>query len=117
LFNVHHFFTGLLAPIFVGVIWALSNTTTLISRLLCAGWLVALGNASFALYLIHEPLFHLFEYFHWDGRATVYPVYLAVCVGLSLLSFYYFETPVRLWLLERFHSRSLETMEAASIAQ
>jgi peptidoglycan/LPS O-acetylase OafA/YrhL len=110
------FFTGLLAPIFVGVIWALSSTTTLVSRLLCAGWLVALGNASFALYLIHAPLLHLFEYFRWGGPAA-YSIYLAMCVGLSLLSFYYFETPVRLWLLERFHSRSMETTEEASIAQ
>jgi peptidoglycan/LPS O-acetylase OafA/YrhL len=44
-------------------------------------------------------------------------VYLALCVGLSLLSFFYFEMPVRVWLLERFHSRSLDTIEVASIAQ
>jgi len=115
-FSDHLFFTGLLAPIFAGVIWALSSTTTLVSRMLCAGWLVALGNASFALYLIHAPMLHLFEYFRWDG-AVAYVTYLSVCVGLSLLSFYYFETPVRLWLLELFHSRSMETTEEASIAQ
>jgi hypothetical protein len=34
-----------------------------------------------------------------------------------LLSFYCFETPVRRWLLQRFHTRSLETVEVASIAQ
>jgi peptidoglycan/LPS O-acetylase OafA/YrhL len=39
------------------------------------------------------------------------------CIGLSLLSFHYFETPVRQWLLQRFHVRSLETIEEASIAQ
>jgi peptidoglycan/LPS O-acetylase OafA/YrhL len=116
LFSDGLFFTGLLAPIFAGVIWALSSTTTVVSRLLCAGWLVALGNASFALYLIHAPVLHLFEYFHWQSSGA-YAVYLAVCIGLSLLSFYSFEMPVRLWLLKRFHSRSLETTAEASIAQ
>jgi peptidoglycan/LPS O-acetylase OafA/YrhL len=51
-----HLFTGLLAPVFVGIIWALSSTATPVSRLLCTAWLVALGNASFALYLIHFPI-------------------------------------------------------------
>jgi peptidoglycan/LPS O-acetylase OafA/YrhL len=110
-------FTGLMAPVFAAMIWALSNTTTLVSRLLCADWLVALGNASFALYLIHMPMLHLFEFFHWERRSAAYPVYLVACVGLSLLSFYAFETPVRVWLVNRFHSRPLETVEEASIAQ
>jgi len=66
--------------------------------------------------LIHGPVLLLFLHFGWVSR-VVYPVYLALCVGLSLLSFFYFETPVRMWLLERFHSRSLETIEVSSIAQ
>jgi peptidoglycan/LPS O-acetylase OafA/YrhL len=110
-------FTGLLAPVFVGIIWALSSTDTPVSRLLCTSWLVALGNASFALYLIHFPMLHLFEYFHWETRPMLYPAYLVLCVGLSVLSFYYFETPARLWLLRRFHSRALETVEEALSSQ
>ena len=110
-------FTGLLAPVFAGLIWALSSADTLIARLLCASWLVALGNASFALYLIHTPMLHLFEYLHWTALPGIYPVYLALTIGLSLLSFYAFETPVRLRLLRWFHLRSLERLEEASIAQ
>ncbi len=109
-------YTGLLAPVFAAMIWALSSTTTLVSRLLCADWLVALGNASFALYLIHTPMLHLFEFFHWESRPVAYSVYLLACGGLSLLSFYTFETPVRVWLVNRIHSRSLERTEEASIA-
>ncbi|HWW97715.1 MAG TPA: acyltransferase [Edaphobacter sp.] len=117
---------GLLAPVLAGFIWAISartisaSTTSArtegLSRWLCASWLVALGNASYAIYLIHGPLLLLFLYLGWVSAAC-YPVYLGLCVGLSLLSFYYFETPVRQWLLQRFHTRSLETMEVASIAQ
>jgi peptidoglycan/LPS O-acetylase OafA/YrhL len=47
----------------------------------------------------------------------LYPAYLVLCVGLSVLSFYYFETPARLWLLRRFHSRALETVEEALSSQ
>jgi peptidoglycan/LPS O-acetylase OafA/YrhL len=107
---------GLLAPVFAGFIWALSAMTTRLSLWLSGSWLVALGNASYALYLIHFPLLLLFLNFHWVSP-VLYVLYLAVCVGLSLLSFYCFETPVRQWLLQRFHTRSLETMEVASIAQ
>jgi peptidoglycan/LPS O-acetylase OafA/YrhL len=95
---------GLLVPIFAGVVWALSVIPTPLSRWLCGRWLVALGNASYALYLLHTPILSLFLHFRWVTLAF-YPVYLALCVGLSLLSFRYFETPARLWLLERFQAR------------
>jgi peptidoglycan/LPS O-acetylase OafA/YrhL len=95
---------GLLAPVFAGFVWALSVIPTPLSRWLCGRWLVALGNASYALYLVHMPILSLFVHFRWVTHAF-YPVYLALCVGLSLLSFRYFETPARLWLLERFHTR------------
>ncbi len=106
---------GLLAPVLGGFIWAISARPTALSRWLCASWLVALGNASYAIYLIHMPILLLFMKLGWVSGGW-YPVYLALCVGLSLLSFFYFETPVRQWLLHRFHSRSLETIEMASSA-
>jgi peptidoglycan/LPS O-acetylase OafA/YrhL len=97
---------GLLAPIFAGLVWGLSVIPTPLSRWLCSRWLVNLGNASYALYLIHMPILSLFRHFRWVTHAF-YPVYLALCVGLSLLSFRYFETPARLWLLDRFHRHLL----------
>lgn len=107
---------GLLAPMFAGFIWALSAVPTRLSRWLCGSWLLALGNASYALYLIHFQILLLFLYVHWT-MPILYAVYLTLCVGLSVLSFYYFETPMRMWLLKRFHTRSLESVEAASSAQ
>ncbi|MGB8536804.1 MAG: acyltransferase [Acidobacteriaceae bacterium] len=108
---------GLLVPIFAGFVWALSVIPSPISRWLCGRWLVNLGNASYALYLIHTPILSLFLHFRWVAQAF-YPVYLALCVGLSLLSFRYFETPARLWLLGRFHKRLLRnTAEMPSLRQ
>jgi peptidoglycan/LPS O-acetylase OafA/YrhL len=108
---------GLLAPIFAGFVWALSIIPTPLSRWLCGRWLVNLGNASYALYLIHTPILALFLHFGLVTRAF-YPAYLAVCVGLSLLSFRYFETPARLWLLKRSHRRlSRNTVRTPSMQQ
>jgi peptidoglycan/LPS O-acetylase OafA/YrhL len=111
------FFDGLLAPIFMGIVWALSSARAMASRLLSMRWLVVLGESSYALYLIHDPLLHLFQHFHLEKRPMLYPVYLALCIGLSVLSFFYFETPSRAWLLKRLQTRSLESVEAASTAQ
>jgi peptidoglycan/LPS O-acetylase OafA/YrhL len=94
------YFNGLLAPIFAGFIWALSVTPTRLSRWLCGRWLVALGNSSYALYLIHYPVLDLFRHFRWVTHMC-YLLYIALCLGISLLSFRYFETPVRLWLLKK----------------
>jgi peptidoglycan/LPS O-acetylase OafA/YrhL len=110
------FRNGLLAPVFAGIIWASSARSSWWSRLLSGSWLVALGDASYAMYLLHIPLLGLFQYLHWTSQAQ-YPAYLALCVGVSLLSFFYFETPARLWLLARFRVRPLETVNVASIAQ
>ena len=107
---------GLLAPVLAGFIWAIPARDTPLSRWLSKDWRVALGNASYAIYLIHMPLLLLFMRLGWVAQGF-YPVYLGLCVGLSLVSFYYFETPVRLWLVERFQSRPQETMVVASVAQ
>jgi peptidoglycan/LPS O-acetylase OafA/YrhL len=103
---------GLLAPIFAAFLWALTVNPTWLSRWLSAPWLVALGNSSYALYLIHTPILDLFRRFQWVAP-IIYPLYLALCVGLSLLSFHYFETPARLWLLQRFPPRSLRNTPEA----
>ena len=108
---------GLLAPLFICIIWACSDNRGLPSRLLSAPWLVILGEASYGLYLIHIPVHQLFSAFHLERIPAVYPLYLGTCIGLSVLSFYFVETPARKWLLQRFHTRPKETMEMASDAQ
>jgi peptidoglycan/LPS O-acetylase OafA/YrhL len=112
-FNLRDFYDdGMLAPILGGIVWAVSAAPTGMSRLLGSRWLVALGNGSYALYLINIPMLFVFQAMHWTAQA-LYPVYLALCVGLSVLSFHYFETPVRLWLVERFRLRPRMSKVAA----
>ena len=109
--------TGLMAPLFAAIIWAFSNNRSLFSRWLSAPWLVVLGEASYGLYLIHYVVYQLFEAFGLDKIPLLFPVYLGVCIGLSVLSLYFVETPIRKWLLKRFQAKPKETMEAASDAQ
>ncbi len=107
---------GLLAPIFAAVIWALSYPRTAVAQWLSARWLVVLGEASFGLYLIHYLVLHLFQALGLSS-ASIYPIYILLCVGLSVASFFWFETPARRWLLARLHTPSRESVEAAAAAQ
>src|ERR1700721_2692681 len=50
-----------------------------LARWLSGRWLVALGNSSYALYLIHTPILTLFLHFQWVAQ-MFYPVYVTVCV-------------------------------------
>lgn len=108
---------GLLTPGFALILWACTGNESLIVRALSVKWLVVLGEASFGLYLIHVPLNHLFKVLGWKNSRPHYPVYLGACIGLSLISFYFFEVPTRKWLLRQFGTRTRETIEIASDAQ
>ncbi|MBB5062428.1 acyltransferase [Granulicella mallensis] len=111
--NLQH---GLLAPLFAAVIWALSYPQFRVSQWLSQRWLVVLGESSFGLYLLHAVVLHWYVGTSEKMTGEQFAVYLFLCVGLSVLSFYYFETPVRRWLISAFKSRSRETLEAASDA-
>lgn len=55
--------SGLLAPFFVLFISTLALDQTWLSRILSHRWLVALGETSFALYILHVPVIWLYERF------------------------------------------------------
>jgi peptidoglycan/LPS O-acetylase OafA/YrhL len=108
---------GLLAPIFMVVIWAFSHSDWLPARILSLPWLVVLGEASFGLYLIHLVVLHEFALLREDSNPVLLPVFIGASIALSVISFYLFETPTRKWILKRSHSRVKETIEMASNAQ
>jgi peptidoglycan/LPS O-acetylase OafA/YrhL len=108
---------GLMTPIFSLFILGFASRKCFFARPFKAKSLVLLGEASFGLYLIHIPIWHLVERAKLDTSVTFYPVYVACCVGLSIASFYYLETPMRRFILKRFHVPSKETTASSSIAQ
>jgi peptidoglycan/LPS O-acetylase OafA/YrhL len=108
---------GLLVPIFAGVIWAFSRNESVLAKMLSVNWLVILGEASFGLYLIHIPVYQVYKHLNLEHIHALYPVYVATSIGLSVLSFYYFEAPARKWITRKFDTRPRETLEMASDAQ
>lgn len=98
--------TSMLTPLFAVLILIFSSQRNPFSAILNANIMVLLGEASYGLYLINIPVYHLWMALHWDTIQALYPVYLALCITLSVVSFRYFETPTRLWLLSKFRSTS-----------
>ena len=111
---------GVFSPFFCALIWALCDSKTIISRLLTMKWPLLLGEASYGLYLIHDPVLHLvvpqlvhvFSNASWREFRILYLlsflVYLVVCIALSVASYLWFEGPSRRWIRSRFGSRPRE---------
>lgn len=114
---------GALFPLYALLILLLVSDNRQVLRWLGARWLVVLGEASYGLYLVHEPVL---AYTHRAISRYGWPAYLgnvALCIGLSLLSVRYFEAPLRKKILAwqgrraaRKAARAQETMAVASIA-
>ncbi len=82
-------------------------------RFLSLPVLVLLGNASYALYLLHDPFLRYCKVL-FNRRGIVLPLAVdvpvacllfAVCVGLSIALFWLFETPLRLRIRAAFNNR------------
>lgn len=98
---------GFLAPMFAGWIYALAAARGRATGWLAAPAVVALGEASYALYLLHVPLG---GYVYQASAAlgglggeswVVVGVYLAGCIAAALLVFRTFEEPARRWIRAR----------------
>jgi peptidoglycan/LPS O-acetylase OafA/YrhL len=83
------------------LILAFDSGNRTMDALLSMKALVVLGEASYGLYLIHIPLWHVFYHLRIDQSKVAYPLYLACAVALSVLSFFYVETPLRRLLADR----------------
>jgi peptidoglycan/LPS O-acetylase OafA/YrhL len=107
---------GLLAPVFALLIYHLAHRGAP-SRALSAGWIVLLGEASYALYILHYPLGHeiyqLASHFGWPGETLPFPIVLLGLIAASVVTFRYLEVPARGWVrgvLSRRPERAREAM-------
>jgi len=95
--------TGLLAPLFLMIVLTLAMDNSGLSKLLSQPGLVLLGDASYALYILHIPIAWLFNWFVTLMGIKLTPevalfTYVFVSIGLSILVFKYIERPVQNWL-------------------
>jgi peptidoglycan/LPS O-acetylase OafA/YrhL len=93
-----------LAPVFALFVAVLAVEGSLASRVLASGPFVALGRASYAVYILHVPVFYVFLRFvpdMWDQAPLFWP-YLAAVLLASVAAYRLVEEPCR-----RFISTSL----------
>ena len=99
---------GLLAPLFLIIILTLAMDTSRLSQRLSHTWLVTLGDASYALYILHVPIRWLFEdLLRLTGQGlafgVMFSIYLPLLIVLCIFVFKYIEHPVRDWLRTNPH--------------
>lgn len=111
--------SGGLTPLFAILIWTLTVDDSFLARLLAWSPLVFLGEASYAVYILHEPIDH------WAGVLVTWithrPVtrimfdipnywvlilYIALVLSLCGLIYRYFELPARDRIRRGFSRRS-----------
>jgi len=93
---------GLLAPFFLILILALAADRSHLSKILGHPRLVLLGDASYALYILHIPCRWILEKILSNTGMPVssnflFGIYAVAAIFLSLGVFKYFEHPVRDW--------------------
>ena len=111
------FLNGIFAPFSLVIILALALERGRIIRILNHPWLVTLGAASYALYLIHVPVRWLYEQALTAlgismPFAAVYFSYLPAVLLLSVVVYLRFEEPIRLWLREQYRAGNARFLAA-----
>lgn len=103
-----------LMPAFALLIWGLADGRGLLAQVLEQSWAVRLGEASYALYILHPPMgfyVRLLDHRLGPGLATSSPrsffaVYVALSILVSLAVFFWLEEPARRWLRARLSRRA-----------
>ena len=104
---------GLLAPLFAVMIVGLALDASRIANALRWAPLVALGEASYAVYILQVPLWHVYRFTLGrliDGPVVSFLAFAALLTAASLAILVGFERPARAWL------RRLGDTRAAAIA-
>lgn len=99
----HH---GLLLPFYGILILGLTVVTNPVAQCLALRPLRFLGGASYAIYLLHMPLFAYFHRFmaatSWQASPGMFLVYLGGVLVVASLVFQFYEEPLRRVIRRRF---------------
>lgn len=104
--------TGLLAPFFIVFVTTLALDQTWLSKILSHRWLVALGETSFALYILHVPVIWLYERaLQTSGLSNPDYIkdvtYLPLMIAIGLIANYYIDPPIRNWMKKALNQISI----------
>jgi peptidoglycan/LPS O-acetylase OafA/YrhL len=103
---------GVYLPPFMLMLWVLSRNEGLVSRVLASRPLTYLGDISFTLYMVHQPVisyFYLKGHYFGGREWPWWCQWTAVFVGsmlAAIASYHLVEVPVRDWLRRRLTIRA-----------
>lgn len=103
---------GLLTPLYAVVLLSLSSGHKTMSRIFSMSWLVILGEASFALYLIHYPVQSLLRRMIMRHHVAGIGFYFVLILGLSVCSTFWLERPSRRWIMAVMSKRQEKRVAA-----
>ncbi len=100
------FTNGLLAPIFLLFIVLLAKHKGTITKIFSYGWLILLGEASYSLYILQKPVHGIYDKIIVPRIALSetmhFYIFLILLIIISILSFKFFETPLRKAIRRKF---------------
>jgi peptidoglycan/LPS O-acetylase OafA/YrhL len=86
---------GFLLPVDALVILSLANARGRLCRLFSHRAAVVLGESSYAVYLLHSPIWLYFSRFRAIDSLPIWCAYIAIVLAVSLGSFFLLERPAR----------------------
>lgn len=99
---------GLIAPAFLLFIVLLSQEKGAIASALSNKWLVLLGEASFSLYILQKPLHGVYDKLIANRielpEVLHFYIFLILLISTSIVSYKYFETPMRKFINNRYRT-------------
>jgi peptidoglycan/LPS O-acetylase OafA/YrhL len=100
--SFHPVQSALLVPFFAMMIVGLANSKNIVTKVMSNSLLVLLGEASFALYLIHMPIWQGLELEKRPLNSAAYLSFLLAIIGVSIALHLAVERPSRIWIRKKF---------------
>jgi peptidoglycan/LPS O-acetylase OafA/YrhL len=106
---------GFMLPAFSLAIFGLVNIRGWLALLLSHKWMVILGESSFAVYLLHNPIWDYFDGIHPVTTIPMWLLYCATVLAASIGSFFWLERPMRRRILGHFAIKPLVVQEQEQV--